>query len=51
MKCSNDYGNENTCLIRVNRDFPIGAKENDGKTIAFDEDIAETVKQLLEGLL
>ncbi|MEH7254142.1 Sir2 family NAD-dependent protein deacetylase [Neobacillus niacini] len=35
------YRNENATLIRLNKDNPIGAVENEDKTIAFIEDILE----------
>ena len=33
------YQNKDTSLIRINRDYPNGAKENTGRTIAFLEDM------------
>ena len=35
------YDNENATLIRLNRDFPGAIKENESKTIGFDEDMNE----------
>lgn len=35
------YDNENATLIRLNRDFPEAIKENESKTISFDEDMDE----------
>ncbi len=35
------YDNENATLIRLNRDFPGAIKENESKTIGFDEDMDE----------
>ena len=35
------YDNENATLIRLNRDFPGAIKENESKTISFDEDMDE----------
>lgn len=35
------YDNENATLIRLNRDFPDAIKENESKTISFDEDMDE----------
>ncbi|MDR1579053.1 MAG: ACGX-repeat peptide [Synergistaceae bacterium] len=37
------YQNEKAALIRVNRDYPRGANENERRTIAFTEDMAATV--------
>ena len=41
------YQNSKATLVRFNRDFPGGAEENKNRTIAFAEDMEETVKQLL----
>ncbi|MDR1620069.1 MAG: hypothetical protein LBS18_05355, partial [Clostridiales bacterium] len=38
--------NRNTTLIRVNRDFPQGVKENTNRTIAFTEDMAQIIEAL-----
>ena len=35
------YENENATLIRLNRDFPEGVKENINKTIAFTEEMSD----------
>lgn len=35
------YDNENATLIRLNKDYPDAIKENESKTIGFDEDINE----------
>ena len=35
------YDNENATLIRINRSFPGAIKENESKTIGFDEDMDE----------
>lgn len=40
------YQNKNATLIRVNRDYPQGAKENTGHTIAFTEDMARLIQEL-----
>lgn len=42
------YQNPNATLIRVNRDHPVGAKENLQRTISFDEDMHQTVSELGE---
>lgn len=42
------YRNPNAILIRVNRDHPAGAKENLQRTISFDEEMAQVVKDLME---
>ncbi|MEY8356008.1 Sir2 silent information regulator family NAD-dependent deacetylase [Lachnospiraceae bacterium 54-53] len=34
-------------LVRMNRDYPMGAKENLERTISFDEDMEETIRLLL----
>lgn len=41
------YQNSRAVLIRMNRDYPMGAKENVKRTIPFDEDMEETVRLLL----
>ena len=35
------YDNENAKLVRINRDYPDAIKENESKTISFDEDMDE----------
>ena len=35
------YNNDNTTLIRINKDYPNPIEENKDKTIGFDEDISE----------
>lgn len=35
------YDNKNATLIRINRDYPDAIKENESKTISFDEDMDE----------
>ena len=40
------YQNKNAMLIRINRDYPDGAKENAACTIAFTEDMAQIIKAL-----
>jgi len=40
------YVNPNATLIRLNRDYPDGAVENEDKTIVFDEDIMEVISTL-----
>lgn len=41
------HQNKNATLIRANRDYPQGAKENIDHTIAFTEDMAELVQGLI----
>lgn len=41
------YQNSNATLIRMNRDFPNGIEENVGRTIAFAEDMAKIVRQII----
>ena len=41
------YRNDRATLIRMNRDDPGGAKENTGRTVAFDEPISQVVEALL----
>lgn len=38
------FQNKNAALIRVNRDYPDGAKENTARTIAFSEDMVQIIK-------
>ena len=40
------YVNPNATIIRLNRDYPDGATENENKTIAFEEDIMEVISTL-----
>ena len=40
--------NKNAMLIRINRDYPDGAKENAAGTIAFTEDMAQIIKALCQ---
>jgi hypothetical protein len=40
------FQNENATLIRINRDFPEGAKENTGRTIAFSENMTQVIDAL-----
>jgi NAD-dependent SIR2 family protein deacetylase len=40
------HSNEQAVLIRINRDYPQGARENERRTIAFAEDMAATVAAL-----
>lgn len=40
------YQNINSTIIRVNRDYPDGAKENTTRTIAFSEDMTQIIKAL-----
>lgn len=40
------YQNKNAALIRINRDYPEGAKENAARTIAFTEDMTLIIKTL-----
>jgi NAD-dependent SIR2 family protein deacetylase len=42
------FYNENTSLIRLNKEHPEGLEENKEKTIAFTEDMQEVVSALLE---
>jgi NAD-dependent SIR2 family protein deacetylase len=41
------YRNEQATLIRLNRDYPAGLKENMLRTIAFDEDMTRTIETWL----
>jgi len=41
------YQNENATLIRINRDYPDGEKENSSRTISFTEDMSEIIKAFL----
>jgi len=41
------YQNGNATLIRINRDFPHGEKENTDRTIAFAEDMTEIMSQII----
>lgn len=38
--------NENAALIRLNRDYPDGARENANRTVSFTEDMREVLKAL-----
>ena len=40
------YVNPNATIIRLNRDYPYGAVENEDKTIAFDEDMMGVIRAL-----
>lgn len=40
------YQNSKSALIRFNKDYPMGASENEEKTISFDEDILQVVQYL-----
>jgi NAD-dependent SIR2 family protein deacetylase len=40
------YLNSNATIIRLNRDYPDGATENENKTIAFDEDMMQVIGTL-----
>jgi NAD-dependent SIR2 family protein deacetylase len=40
------YRNPNAHLIRFNKDYPEGAKENESKTISFTEDISTILEEL-----
>lgn len=40
------YQNKNFNLIRINKDYPIVSKENENKTICFDEDTMTILKDL-----
>lgn len=42
------YQNPHATLIRFNRDYPLGAKENAEKTISFSEDIGQIVEALIK---
>ena len=42
------YQNPQATLIRFNRDYPMGAKENAEKTISFSEDIGQIVEALIK---
>ena len=42
-----NYENENATLIRLNRDYPQGAKENENKTISFAENMQEVVSAIM----
>jgi len=41
------FQNSNATLIRMNRDFPDGAEENEARTIAFAEDMTEIIEELI----
>ncbi len=40
------YANPSATLIRINRDYPHGAKENAKRTVSFDENMAEVIQAL-----
>ncbi|MHB8127643.1 MAG: SIR2 family NAD-dependent protein deacylase [Mobilitalea sp.] len=40
------FENQNAVLIRFNRDFPLGEKENETKRISFDEEISKVIDDL-----
>lgn len=40
------YQNPSATLIRFNRDYPYGIKENAGRTVSFDEDILRVVQYM-----
>lgn len=40
------FENQNASLIRFNRDFPLGEKENETKRISFDEEILNVINDL-----
>lgn len=40
------YQNPNATIIRLNKNYPDGAVENKGKTVAFDEDMMEVISAL-----
>lgn len=42
------YQNPDSTLIRVNRDYPDSAKENEARTIAFTEDMAALIRTLAD---
>ncbi|MHB8072490.1 Sir2 silent information regulator family NAD-dependent deacetylase [Desulfosporosinus fructosivorans] len=42
------YQNPKATLVRINKDYPKGAKENVTRTVAFDEDMAKITEYLLE---
>jgi NAD-dependent SIR2 family protein deacetylase len=42
------YANKNACLIRINRDNPVGESANKGRTITFTEDMGQTISALLQ---
>jgi NAD-dependent SIR2 family protein deacetylase len=42
------YQNPDAVLVRINKDYPMGAKENVHKTIAFDEDMQMITDALLK---
>ncbi|URZ17824.1 Sir2 silent information regulator family NAD-dependent deacetylase [Clostridium felsineum] len=42
------YSNKNATLIRFNRDYPLVMKENEEKSISFDEDIMQVIQYLLD---
>lgn len=44
------YRNPNATLVRLNRDHPMGTKENQGRTLSFDEDMLQVVSNLMDGL-
>lgn len=41
--------NPRAALIRMNRDFPLGAKENERRTFPFAEEMQQVVAAMLEG--
>lgn len=41
------YACPDATIIRINRDFPEGARENKKRTIAFEEDMTEVIHELL----
>jgi NAD-dependent SIR2 family protein deacetylase len=41
------YRNPNSKLIRINRDYPLGVKENLQRIISFDEDMGQTITELM----
>ena len=40
------YTNPNATIIRLNRDYPDGAVENENRTIAFEEDMMDVISSL-----
>lgn len=45
------FQSDNAHLIRINRDFPFGVKENKHKTISFDEEMNEVITQIRKVIL
>lgn len=42
------YNNQNATLIRINKEYPQSIKENEDKTIPFDEDMQKVISEIMK---